>query len=677
MKIGFYSRLAMEGIRKNRRMMLPYILTCVGMVMMEYIVSFLSQNAELDAMRGGGSLRMLMGLGVWVIALFSCVFLFYTNSFLMKRRKKEFGLYNILGMGRGNIGRILFWESLTIYLISIAAGLFLGIAFSKTAELALANIMSGTITYTLSVSPMAILSTVEIFGVIFVLLYLNAFRQVRFSSAISLIKSESAGEKPPRANWVLGVLGFLILGGAYALALSVESPLQAVFLFFVAVLMVIIGSYLLLISGSVLLCRILQKNKRYYYKPSHFVSVSSMAYRMRRNGAGLASICILSTMVLVMISSTSCLYFGAEDALRNSMPREINVTLRLDNASQFDQANLERVRTAVRVDAEAMGARPSNIRDLRYWNTTGVLRGSQLLCDRETVDSEMGFFNLRDVFIVPQSDYNELSGETLSLRSGECALRTTNCSYSDRTLRFPGDVELHVADAAPCPDGILTSNLGVINLMLTVVPDADFFTYFSEEMYAGRWEYGFDTGLSAENQITLFERLLDGENGPMMRIYDEETGGGFQMASFTSRAEASDDFYETFGGLFFLGILLSLVFILAAVLMMYYKQISEGYEDQARFEIMQKVGMTGTEIRRSVNSQLLTVFFLPLLLAGLHLIFAFPMIRKLLTLFSLTNVGLFITTTLISFGVFALFYTGVYRITSNVYCGIVGGGRKD
>ena len=345
MSKGFYPRLAFESMRKNRRLYLPYLLTCTGMVMMEYIMLYLESSQLMRSLRGGNSIWLMMGLGVWVIALFACLFLFYTNSFLMRRRKREFGLYNILGMGKGNIGVILLWETLIIGVSALLAGLLLGVAFSKLAELILVNIMGEAVSFTLSVSLPSVKNCAVIFAAIFALLYLNALRQVKFTSAIGLLHSESLGEKPPRANWALGLAGFALLGAAYDMAVTVQDPLAAMLYFFLAVLMVIVGTYLVMIAGSVLICRLLQRNKRYYYRANHFVSLSSMAYRMKRNGAGLASICILATMVLVMLSSTSCLYAGSETSMRERYPREINVTVCFKGPQDLSDENTAAVRS--------------------------------------------------------------------------------------------------------------------------------------------------------------------------------------------------------------------------------------------------------------------------------------------------------------------------------------------
>ena len=309
-RCGLYPKLAAEGMRKNRRLYLPYLLTCVCMVMMHYILSFLAFDEQLKEMRGGGTLGTILYLGSHVVLLFSLLFLFYTNSFLIRRRHREFGLYNVLGMGKRELARIISWEALFSALISLGAGLFLGIALSKLAELGLIRLLHEEVNYSIRIIPEALKSTLAAYAGIFVLIWAVSLIRVGRSTAVALMKSENVGEKPPKANWLFGLGGVILLGAAYWLAINTDGPLEVLMWFFTAVLMVITATYMIMISGSVLLCRLLQKNRKYYYNPRHFVSVSSMAYRMKRNGAGLASICILATMVLVMISSTTCLYGG-------------------------------------------------------------------------------------------------------------------------------------------------------------------------------------------------------------------------------------------------------------------------------------------------------------------------------------------------------------------------------
>lgn len=562
-----YRHLAWDGIRKNSRLYVPYLLTGVGAVSFFYILVALSRLPE-GTLPGSGSVQVILNLGSFVLWMFSLLLLFYTHSFLIRRRNREFALYNVLGMGKRDIARILCWETLLSGGISLAGGLALGILLGKLAELGLLRMVGAATDMVYRVSAGGLLLTLGLYAGIFLLILISSLVRVGRSTAVQLMRSQAEGEKPPRANWALAVLGILLLAGAYYLAVTIREPLAALTWFFIAVLMVIAATYLLFISGSVALCRLLQKNPRFYYQKRHFVSVSSLVYRMKRNGAGLASICILGTMVLVMLSSTTCLYFGAEDSLHTRYPRDENITAYFpDRASQ--SGDLTPLRTAVADAVRRSGMSAANV-----W------------------------------------EYRSVSADALE----------------------------QVMNRA---------NMGV----------------------SRTWYYGFD----------LDRQLPDGTDPVAEAIRRTAQDGGLMengMLGVESLAENRGDFYGSYGSLFFLGILLSVGFSLAAVLIIYYKQISEGYEDQARFDIMQKVGMTRRDIRSSINSQLLLVFFLPLLLAGLHLAFAFPFVHKLLLLFNLWNTRLLVGTTAASFLAFAALYTLVYRITSNAYYHIVSGGGE-
>ena len=539
--MSLYTRLAWDGIRKNGRLYLPYILTCVGMVTMYYMMSELCDSDLLRYMKGGGASHIILGLGSRVIAVFSALFLYYTYSFLIRRRQKEFGLYHVLGLGKRHIALLCVIETAMTAVIALAAGLAIGVGLSFAVELGLRSTMETEMAFTFSVNRSVVLQTVLVYLAIFALTLLSTLVKVGRGTAMSLLHSESYGEKPPKGNLFVAILGAVLLVVAYVMAVSIQEPLKALALFFVAVILVILATYLLFIAGSVALCRMLQKNRNYYYQPRHFVSVSSMAYRMKRNGAGLASICVLATMVLVMLSSSACLYFGAEDSLNATYPNELELTVWAE-----DDAALSRLEKALTEAGAPYG--------VNVWEKGTVTRDGEII-----------------------------------------------------------------------------------------------------------WSAAFDTGLPQEQQLALSRDI-----GEALRSTGEAWG-----YSYTSRAEAADDFYGTYGSLFFIGIVLSVMFVCAAVLIIYYKQLCEGYEDQPRFAIMQKVGMTAADIRRSVNSQLLTVFFLPLAGAALHMAFAFPMIRRMLLIFELHNTGLFVATVLISFAVLAAVYTLVYKATSNAYYRIV------
>lgn len=694
MKKGFYPKLAFDGIRKNKKMYLPYILTSIGMVMMYYIIIFLQFSQSIKDAVQSSTVSEILGLGSWVIAIFSCIFLFYTNSFLIKRRKKEFGLYNILGMDKHNLGIILFWETLIIAVISLVIGLAAGIAFSKLAELVFLNLLKSDTTFDLTVSSQGIGLCAIIFTVISILLFFNSLRQVRSSSAISLVKSEQTGEKPPKGNWIFGILGVLLLGGAYYISLSIKEPLQALTLFFVAVIMVIIGTYLVMISGSVLFCRLLQKNKKYYYKPNHFVSVSSMAYRMKRNGAGLASICILATMVLVMISSTTSLYFGEEDALAIRYPREINIDISTLDTDLEKNGQMDNIISDIKNICKNHGVKETGT----YTYLSGMISG--MITDDGKVETDINridnfsnialgdFSSVYSFIFIPVDDYNKIIGTSYTLKDDEAIIYNyrNDSRYGKNVISFNRGQSFKIVKQTD--EFVIDTNaaMSVTPSMALIVNDIDNATkgLTYNATTAQKIEntgisfhryYCFDTGVSPQHQIELSKDIANYLDGNIEK-YRADTSNRMFRSTVESREQNRLDFFGLYGGLFGLGIILSIVFIFAAVLIIYYKQISEGYEDQSRFEIMQKVGMTKNEIRKSINSQLLTVFFLPLIFAGMHLAFAAPIIKKLLLLFNLTNLNLFIVTILISFAAFALFYMIVYKITSSAYYKIVSGAKE-
>ncbi|MBQ3405553.1 MAG: ABC transporter permease [Oscillospiraceae bacterium] len=681
MKNGFYLRLALDGMRKNRRLYLPYLLTCAGMVMMFYILSSLANSPLMQTMHGGDTMKMTLNLGTIVIAIFALLFLFYTNSFLARRRNKEFGLYNILGMNKRNLSRILLWETLISALFAIAGGLAGGLLFAKLAEMFLLHMAGEKVGYALRVEPGGILMAIAFFALIFALMLTVSLARMRLSKPLDMLKSESAGEKPPKANWLFALAGVILLGAAYYLALSIREPLTALALFFVAVLMVIAATYLLFIAGSVVLCRILQKNKGYYYRPEHFVSVSSMAFRMKRNGAGLASICILATMVLVMLSSTSCLYFGGEDALRGQCPYDMELDAAFDRPSDCTAESLDRL---CRLAHDASGGQESGLVSFTTLEVSGYFDGGVLdinsIVRAVDMSSPVSLLEkLRSVEVFPLSDYNRLMGTELSLEPGEAMLWSSDGKYPWDSLTVKGSRTVHIRDTlSTLPVRISTSST-LVTVYCLFVPDwedyASDVTAYAAGIGADRSDAvcsqscAFDLpGMDEDEQISVRQALIDAIDG--------HKDGNSALTSFSigSRALYRSDFFSAYGSLFFLGIILSIVFIAAAALIIYYKQLSEGYEDQRRFDIMQKVGMTKDEIRRTVNSQVLTVFFAPLLMAGLHLAFAFPFVQKLVRLWGVMNTPLLIATSVICYLAFALFYVFVYRGTARAYYSIVSGG---
>ena len=661
-----YTRLAAVGIRKNGRAYIPYILTAAVMIAVFYITAYLTYSSFLNGSPGGRTMSILLNVGVVVLAVFSLIFLFYTNSVLIKRRKKEFGLYNILGLGKLQIAQVLVWETLLTYALSMAFGLGLGILFSKLAEMLATKMLEGDQNLDFYVERRAVIMALLWFAIVFALILINSLRQLFFSRPIQLLRSENAGEKPPKTNIPFAVLGVILLGVAYTMAVVIKDLSAAIPAFCAAVILVIIATYLLFISGSVALCKILQKNKRYYYKTSHFVSISQMAYRMRQNGAGLASICILSTMVLVTLSSTTTLYSAAAEQIGKEFPSEFRIGMYLESADGFDKFD-----RAINDCLAKIGKVPENRRIVHEV----VVKNSMLFNDMNSGISPDTYFT--GSFYVA-SEHEELRDYAGALEERDIIITERNTEYFKdfKTLKFKDWTEFNVIylpDAAiaeqewtAMTDGSNVAVLGFFVKNTDVLDEIIQYQHRSGE-YKGLGElhafYYFDAGVSDAEQQKTRESITMA----LLSVVDHQ----IEWFEADSKVEEGGKIIGIYGGLFFLGVLLGGVFLLSAVLIMYYKQISEGYEDAARFAILRKVGMSKFEIRRAVNSGVLTVFFLPLVAAGVHLAFAFPLLTRMLRAFMFTNTLLFALVTLASYSAFAVIYILVYRATSKSYRKIV------
>ncbi|SCW70503.1 putative ABC transport system permease protein [Ruminococcaceae bacterium YRB3002] len=675
MKAGFYPRMAVSGMRRNGRLYAPYIATCILMEAMYYILHFLGFSGVMNGMPGGRTAVDMLGMGTYVMALFAAIFLFYTQSTLIRGRKKEFGLYSILGMNRRNIGRILFWETCIIWAVSTTGGLIAGIGLSKLAELGFTKLIAVPTRYSFSISGASVVMTMLVFAVIFVLIYLNSLRQIRFARPTQLIRADKAGEKPPKANWAVGITGLLFLGSGYYIALKIEQPMSAFLWFFVAVILVVIGTYLTLIAGSVILCRLLQKNRKFYYRADHFVSVSSMAYRMKRNGAGLASICLLLTSVLVMMSSTSALYTGSEECLNARYPNEIGAFACKYGYDETLPSQAARMDAILKAAAEEEGADVHNNYTYSEYSISGYFENS---CLQVTLNSltDMAFIDydkVAQIMFIDVSDYNRVFGHDAEVEPGQALVGTAKKSeigdvitVGDVSFDVAGRIDESVTEIDPTAGGAASPTIFVIVNDVDEVAQAftDYRDYNGEPMLAWFWYCRFDTGLDADGQIALASTLSK-------KLGEELKGKGFSNYYCESHEAERDDFVSTFGGLFFLGILLSMIFLVSCVVIIYYKQVSEGFEDQARFEIMQKVGMTEEDIRKSINSQMLTVFMIPIAVAGLHLLVVLPLVNKLLMLFALFDFPRLLICAAVCFLLCGLFYGVIYKLTSNAYYKIV------
>ncbi len=670
MKKGFYLSLALTGIKKNGKLYLPFLLTGIMMAVMFYIISYLSITEALDDMEGDETLKSIMSLGTFIIGIFALIFLFYTNSFLIRRRLKEYGLYNMLGMGKKNIFMLIFHEVLISFLITVPVGIGFGILLSRLSEMLLFNLVGGIVQYSFCIPMESIVLTLGTFSLTYLLILINSLRIARNSKAVDLIRSESVGEKPPKSNVFLAVSGAVILAGAYYLAVAIEQPIEALFFFFIAVIMVIIGTYLLFIAGSVLICRILQKNKKYYYNPSHFVSVSQMSYRMKRNGAGLASICILLTMVLVTLSTTTCLFLGSEDSMHNRYPKEVNV--RWMQYGYEDGGNhMEGIlHSAV---SKTIGLETRDGREYTEYTITGYLDNSnvQITLNSKTNMAFIDYEKVCEVHFIDIEDYNRLYGKNVSLEKGEAVVQPV-CTDDLGDEFTCGGLTFKVKERLP--DNTLdlfgSGQASVSSSMFVFIPDMyetvkcydSYKDYDGGDMLCHCWYYEFD--LAEEQKDETLQNLT-------RDLFSSIEGYDHWNLTVDSKQLKRSDFYGTFGGLLFLGAMLSLIFMTAAVLIIYYKQVSEGYEDQSRFEIMQKVGMTRKDIRKNINSQMKLLFLLPILAAAVHLAFAFPFMNRLLILFGLLNTKLLLLVTGCCLLAFAVIYGIAYKLTSNAYFKLV------
>lgn len=672
---GLYTRLAAVGIRKNGKSYAPYIMTCSLMIMIFYIVSFLSNNYLLGEMPGGSGMALILAVGTVVMAIFSAIFLFYTNSFLIKRRKKEFGLYNILGLGKWQIARVLMIETLLVYLISMIAGLGFGILFSKLAEMLAARMLAANLSYTFYVDLTSVVIAFIWFAIVFVVILLNSLRQLYFSKPIELLRSGNVGERPPRTNIPVAAVGTVLLVIAYYLAVTVKDPEAAVPLFMLLVIMVIIATYLLFIAGSVVLCRILQKNKRYYYQTKHFVSVSQMAYRMRRNGAGLASICILATMVLVTISSTTTLFIGIGDYVKKNFPYDITATVYGGNQETFEQY--------IKMFDEKvteLGYTPQNQSTKVYLDLRHDMVVENMGVPIPEDENDHNSRYLQNAYVYLLDDFEDVKSGIPELAENEIAVYepTTDFLKHSGTLKIKNGKEYRIIpveheltfdkDTYYASHGVsLYLFAKDADTVKEISRNQDDFYGEGSDPYSLLFIYSFDATEGGTPTDEL-ERLVT-ELGNIPKIWDDELNmGGFDIGTQLSFRVDMCGYYS---GLFFLGVLMGAVFILAVTLIMYYKQVSEGYEDVERFRILRKVGMSKREIKSSIGSQVLVTFFLPLISAGIHMLFAFPIVTQLLRIFDMTNTGLFALTTLGSYILFAVIYIIVYRITSKSYRNIV------
>ncbi len=663
MSKSFYFKLAAENIKKNSKTYIPFMLTCIITIAMFYIILSLSGNPGIAAMRGASFITIFMSIGSVTVGIFAVIFLFYTNSFLIKRRKKEFGLYNILGMEKRHISAVVFIEIFYTAAISLIIGLPGGILLDKLMYLIISRLLNVEVTLGFYVSVESLIASVIFFGAIFFFIFLNTLRQICFSNPIELLKGESMGEREPKTRWLMTVLGVGCLGAGYYISVTTRDFASAFMLFFLAVILVILGTYMLFTAGSVFILKTLRKNKRYYYKTKHFISVSGLIYRMKQNAAGLANICILSTMVLVMISSTSCLMMGMDEILKENFPYDLTLEVRRAYWSEDSEEKLSQFDEAVDIITE-YEKEISRADFLYVMDFVGYFQ-----------DGKVSFEGMSSPYFlcfVTAEDYNKAFGGELVLKKGEIAaapLNKDDANFNSESINLFG-IECKIKEKADYFYAHNGDNNVIAEKAAIILSDIDAMHELSDK-YREFYEIS-ESGYRGDKVINInFTANDEKRHNAILSDLAEKTG---DFVLLTSRADGKYNFLDLYGGLFFLGLFLGTLFIMAAVLIIYYKQISEGYDDKKRFEIMQNVGLSKGEVRASIHSQVLTVFFLPLVMAGIHMTAAFPILKSLLEGMGMTKTWLFLSCTAVSFLVFAVFYIVVYLLTARSYYKIVSRG---
>ena len=665
----FYSKFALNNLVKNKRFIVPYVLSTIFTIMSFYILSSLAFGDNLNKLPNGiEATKQVLSLGIIVIAIFSTIFLFYTYSFLVKRRVREFGLYAVLGMTKKQIAKILVLETIFIAITTIVVGIGLGILFDKLMLLILLKLFSATVTFGFSITPIAVVFSVLLFGGIFFLLLLYTVIKIARLRIVALLKDENKGEKEPKARWILAIIGLALIGYGYYTAQTVQNPIKAITVFFFAVIAVIIGTYLVFMAVSITVLKIMKNNKNFYYKPKNFISVSGLLYRMKRNAVGLANICILSTMVLVTMGSTSALYAGMEKSYNERFPRQLMVA-----GYNSTSEKLKKIENNAKLSAKEAG---TEVEDMVSYSSLPMV--GRLVEDKFNFESNVGvdLSNVKMIVVLELKDYNKTANKNKTLESNEILLHIDKKgNYNHNNISLNGSDYKIKEKLSEFPGAIGSAAANIIDTYYVVVKDEKEVTKLATKL----------TELSSKE---LEKRGISIESGtPTLQNY-----AAFNIKDTTKEAKVIENFKKleegesvsiegkeenrlTFRGVFasflFIGVFISFIFVISQVVIMYYKQISEGYEDKGNFEIMRKVGITDKQIKQSIRSQVLLIFFSPLIIATLHTIVAYPFIEKILRLFLITDNSIFLQALAVTIVVFAIFYLIVYAITSKIYYRII------
>lgn len=677
-----YGKLAWTNMKNNMQLYLPYLLTGMISVIMFYTMVALYYNSGVRQIPGVSNLLNFLALGEWVIGIFVTIFLFYTNSFIMKRRKKELGIYNILGMEKKHIARVLFLETGIMAFIVIAGGLLLGIMFNKLIIMILYRIIHFSSSVQFEISGQGMKLTILLFAIIFAMTICYNLLQVKLANPIQLLSGGNVGEKEPKTKILMTILGVISLGIGYYISLSTKSPLSAITMFFVAVIFVIIGTYLLFTAGSIALLKLLRKNKNYYYKTSHFTAVSGMLYRMKQNAVGLANICILSTMVLVIISCTVSMFAGVDDELKTRFPAEISIRATTEEIMSCEEI-MDAAKEAVKESGRTL------LDEQKYFELTVItlLEDGKFVGREYLTEESVDYSKIQSLtFVTPDSAKEIVQEEIPSLQKGEVIMYGIPVYEGDTLSVLGKEYKIAASKKLDSEEESYMLLGGTYYVVLSDETELDAVYQLQKEMYgdkAGNYMYHcyLDIDGTSEEKISCYqlvrERIKEfspdaGERGAMISMDSKYTNKNYTEIYSESRSSNKDEFFIMYGGFFFLGIFLGIMFLMVTALIIYFKQISEGYDDKERFIIMQKVGMGKKEVKASIASQVRTVFLLPIVAAAIHVAFAYPIVIKLLALLNLTNANLFRLCLVGTILVFTVVYYLVFKCTSRTYCRIVG-----
>lgn len=661
----FYPKLALTNIEKNKQTYLPFVLMSMLTIMLFYMMDSLIENTTIKNMNGGENVQAMLKIGMWVCIIFSVIFLFYINSFLIKRRTKEFGLYNILGMEKRHIARMMFYETLYVAVAGIVGGIITGIVFNKLIFLLLMKLLKVDSIPKYQLPFQSVTKTIIFFGAEFLLILIYNILKVHLTKPVELLKGDKIGEKEPKAKWIIALIGVVTMGAGYKFALTVKDPIKAFTLFLFAVILVIIGTYMLFISGSIVLLKLLKKNKKFYYNPKHFTVISGMIYRMKQNAVGLANICILSTMVLISVATSASLYVGINGSIRSSCPRDISVSAyyNKNDKRQIVREGIDRINKENNIDAKDE-FEYENVTEIYNVQEKGVfIRENGYNGSLMSSDNEVYFMTMTT------DEFNRITGLSESISDTQAIIYAEDDIIDDTITFIDGNMKSKL-DIAKRLDNIdeykekigYFEGVGIASkFVILVINDYDLIYEFPEnKIYY--YSINYNTGLSKDEN----EKIIGD-------IYDYEWSKNDINVRANEIYDVRESIEQLYGGFLFIGIFVGILFLMATTLIIYYKQISEGYEDKQRFEILKKVGMSDKEVKRTIKNQIVLVFFLPVIVSAIHVAVSFRIIKIILSMLSMGESPMYLLCTIVTVVVFCIIYTIVYGITAKTYYRIVKG----